>query len=186
MDDDYFEQYIKALDDKYLYDPVEAVDDAEYLLNRLESKKLPKLDDDSIDILLVVIGLIANALVGLINFEPFYYMGFIFFVAGLLVAMYAGKMGIIFLFAHGLIGFMMMNGPTLFNTSVSGVLSDGPTLSHPYFAVTILVTCAAFLLTILNAFVKPISEKKHVKPFIVFLFLLANLLIKLLPIKLGL
>ena len=189
MEKDYFEQYMTYLDELYEHDSVLAVKKADHYLNMLTRKHriLPRMSDEQLDTFLVCIECILIALCGFINFDNgVYFMGLIFFILGFLVGIYVPGVGLIFLFTHGLIGFGIMNGELIKSIENSPILSDGGALNNPYVASTLFLLGFSILLVILQSLIPKIREIKHIKPIIVFMFLLGVFLLRILPYKLGL
>ena len=186
---DYFGQYLEALQKLYEYDPVEAVEYAGNSLDRLRHRKMRqkiKLDDKQIDVLLMCVFGLLIALSGLLYLgEGTFFAGLIFFMAGILIGINVPGFGIIFLFAHGAIGFAFMSADVYELVKNHPFLTDPSPALKVYISMIVLSIGLAVLLSILQGFIKKIREIKHIKPFIMFLYFLGVLLIRLLPYKLG-
>ena len=189
MEKDYFEQYMTYLDDLYEHDSALAVKKADHYLNMLTRKHriLPRMSEEQLDTFLVCIGCILIVLCGFINFgEGMYFVGLIFFMVGFLAGLYVPVFGLIFLFSHGIVGFSMMNSELIETIKNSPILSDGGALNNPYVASTLFLLGFSILLIILQSIIPKIRGIKHIKPIIVFMFLLGMFLLRILPYKLGL
>lgn len=80
----------------------------------------------------------------------------------------------------------MMNGELIETIKNSPLLSDGGALNNPYVASTLFLLGFSILLIILQSIIPKIRGIKHIKPIIVFMFLLGMFLLRILPYKLGL
>jgi hypothetical protein len=192
MEEDYFYKYIEALDKTYEKDPVKAVKLLSDSVSRVKREKSflsnLGLDHKKLEIVFLVILSLAIALLGLLNVNGIieYLGGFIFFIAGLLVAFYAPGVGIIGLFSHGCTGFYLMNVYVIDLLKESPVMSDPSNNMTSYFWGIGIVLFIAFFLTLIHNFIKPIKEIKYIKAIILLLYFIGILLIQLIPRKFGL
>ena len=89
-------------------------------------------------------------LLGIFSPNPvFYFFGYIFFLAGYFSTFYAGNIGLVFLFSHGMTGLCFMEGSIIFNAFTHPLLSDGFNPIILYFIGSIIILILAIILCIL-------------------------------------
>ena len=128
-----------------------------------------------------------------IDFIPLYIFGVIFFFAGLFIALYIKYFGLIFLFSHGVIGFMLMIGSLMGHSKGNSLdlllpndhplLTDGgiPTNIKVYLAVTIGFFISAFIFTIVHNLSSKMKKDKKFTIYILSLYLIVVVLAMLFP-----
>lgn len=136
----------------------------------------------------IIIGTFVSLLflIGLINVKygesniMLYYFGCIFFMAGLFVALYVDKFGLIFLFSHGCVGLGLMNVPKVLNVLKSPLLTDGNNIRNLLYLAIIMII-VGIILTIFYNLVEKFRKKPSVLAIILLLILAGTSIIQLLP-----
>ncbi len=191
MEKDYFNKYTEELNKLYERDPAKAVDYLSDSINHLKSKGFfGTLNYKQKETMIVVLLCVLIALCGLICFDSgIYFGGFIFFISGLLASLYYPKIGVVVLFTHGLLGYILMN------SNIFGLIRDnynmfeGLELANSvnmYLSIFLLTSLTAFVLAVLHSLLKSFEKKKYLIPFILFLFLVSIIVIRIVPYKFGL
>lgn len=138
-------------------------------------------------IIILLVGLLPLKL-GDIECIPFYYFGFIFFIAGFFIGTSIPGFGIIFLFSHGMVGLGLMTGPTLLNIINNPYMTDNPKNIYIYLGVICVLFAVAVIKTIIDSIknLKNISNtSRYVKvknqAIIILLFTVGIVMVQIMP-----
>ena len=185
-----YDKYIEELNECYNKDEVKTLAGMKDALNRinndinfageLKAKLLNNLDKVFVGILCLLI-----ILTGLLNVQGYmmYFFGLLFFFAGIFIGLFVKVFGIVFLFTHGLTGFVVMinsmlaKGNEFFNIDIilkNPLLRDGQSFLKTYLLIILVVIILAFISVILYNTLSIIKNKKYsiVIPFALFLIAL--------------
>jgi hypothetical protein len=138
-------------------------------------------------IIILLVGLLPLK-TGDVESIPFYYFGFIFFIAGFFIGTSIPGFGIIFLFSHGMTGLGLMTVPTLLNIINNPYMTDNPKNIYIYLGVICVLFAVAVIKTIIDSLNKlkniSFSYKKTNKKnqaIIILLFTVGIVLVEVLP-----
>lgn len=143
------------------------------------------IEKKGINTIYIAVFIILIVLLGFINsFENMfmYYFGVVFFIAGLLIGIFVPYGGVIFLFSHGATGLGIMLIPKVSAILKSPVLTDGNTLIIKFLILAVIAAIMGFILTSLYNFSEKFKKSKKSMPIILGLFLLAILIVQLVPV----
>ena len=121
--------------------------------------------------------------IGLLSYktEFVYYIGLIFFIAGVFFELYVPYFGLVFLFSHGLTGLgVMISGlcGSVFNLFLTGDASIG---IYIICAVSVLIFIAAFIMGVLYNISNNFKSRMYAKNIIFLLFIIGLLIVGILP-----
>lgn len=170
--EDQFEDYIQKLRQEYQENPNRALKEVRLSVKRLSASKEPIINSENRNIFLMVIYFIVIALIGLINYTsmPLYIGGIAFFASGLLIGLFTGKPGLIFLFSHGLTGIGLMIGSELGGLLTSPFISDAPIYIYVLLGCILLLVLLGIMSAVLYNLSDAIKDKEYSVyiPFILF------------------
>lgn len=181
-----YDKYIEELNECYNKDETKTLAGMKDALNRinndinfegeLKAKLLNNLDKVFVGILCLLI-----ILAGLLNVQGYmmYFFGLLFFFAGIFIGLFGKVFGIVFLFTHGLTGFVIMinsmlaKGNEFFNIDIilkNPLLRDGQSFLKTYLLIILVVIIIAFISVILYNTLNTVKNKKYsiVIPFALF------------------
>ena len=138
-------------------------------------------------IIILLVGLLPLK-TGDIECIPFYYFGFIFFIAGFFIGTSIPGFGIIFLFSHGLTGLGLMTVPLLLNITNNPYMTDNPKNIYIYLGVI----CALFAVAVIKTIIDSLNKLKNIsfshkktnkknQAIIILLFTVGIVLVEVLP-----
>ena len=189
-DEQSFYENIEKLKKRYKEAPKKTSKKLEKLLKELSINKKTIFSDLDFEMLYTVVIVIFIVLIGLINLSayPIYIGGIVFFLAGIFVALYVSKFGLVFLFSHGLTGLFVMVASQIGSFDENSfanflpLLSDNPSIAiYLYIGLGIIIFCAAFILTILHNLSDNFKNIKNIRNIILLLFAMFILMVGLFP-----
>ena len=138
-------------------------------------------------IIILLVGLLPLK-TGDIECIPFYYFGFVFFIAGFFIGTSIPGFGIIFLFSHGLTGLGLMTVPLLLNITNNPYMTDNPKNIYIYLGVI----CALFAVAVIKTIIDSIKNLKNIsnpsryvkvknQAIIILLFTVGIVMVQIMP-----
>ena len=184
-----FDSYISKINEYYTKNEKVTINELKEATNRMQNAiEFPNKFRNSImlnlDKVIIGIFIFLTVLLGLLNIQGFglYFFGMAFFFSGLFVGMFIKYFGLIFLFSHGLTGFVFMintmlgstfsemNDTSIISLLNSPVLQDKPTHLMTYLILLLAIIVMAFLSAIAHNIFEVLRDKRYFKtiPFILF------------------
>ncbi|MBR3324503.1 MAG: hypothetical protein IKG14_00430 [Clostridia bacterium] len=164
-DEEVFNEKIEELKKLYKKEPMAVTYEIDSALKRIkESDNSDKNDivkEIDLDVLGLVILAIFIAVIGLINPQSFmiYLFGFAFFLAGNLVGYNVDKVGLIFLFSHGVTGTCLMIASQIGKLFSSPIIGDLPRRQSAYLTINISMFVIALIMVVLCNLSKTLRKK---------------------------
>ena len=148
---------------------------------KVDPKKLKKFMFVTFVMLCALLGLV-NAFNSNIDMDiSLYYMGIIFFLAGLFVGLSVKSSGLILLFTHGGTGLGLILIPIIKNLELKMYLTDNPTFLLIYLRIIIIDIILAIILTVLYNLNDRLKDNIKIYSLIFILYLLAITMVVFLP-----
>ena len=196
MNDNRYKECLNKIDKYYKSNPDITTNELEKTIYNIEYNVLTKnssigpkkiLDIDIVWIYRVafVIIVLAIGLVDILNnsFDGTYYLGAIFYLAGLFIGLNIKGVGLIFLLSHGGTGIGIMLVPTIINILKSPLMSD---LANNNIMSILVIAFIAIVLAILMTVFYNLSDqfknKNYSLPVILLLYMIGIVIIKIIPI----
>ena len=195
-----FNKYIDRLYTKYDENPSKTLEEVRSLLLRLGdnldsiNEKKSFLKDIGKEKLYTIIIISFIVLIGLSNITnidshipgPLYFFGLIFFLAGYYVSQGVPIFGLIFLFSHGGTGLFIMISSMAGDILTSPVIEDLSRNMQIYLLFTSALLVVAIFMCIFNNLSKTLKNRRYYKIIPLFIFSIALLLVRLIPIVINL
>ena len=185
--DEVFEKCMQDLRNLYEKDPVKAIKETQYTIRILKIKGgiLANVDLEKLWLCIIFI---MTALIGIFNIDTYgvYLFGFIFYMAGILIAMNIGRTGLVFLMSHGVSGIAVMEGALLWNLFTNPIIKDLQFRYVMYLVWVVLLIIVGVMYAVLYNLSDNLKLKRNsmIVPFIVFF--IAFYLSAILPRIMGL
>lgn len=161
-----FDVYITELRNIFRNNPTLAIEYAQGSVERLKGINISEeiksfINSDSFSTFLVVMIYVVAALFGVLEPNPLYWGGLIFFAAGVLVACKAKIFGLLFLFSHGMTGLGMMSSVFLYKIFSNPIYSDNP----KKYMIGLAITFLFYGIGLVTSFIYNLSDDFKKKRF---------------------